>query len=245
MNTSHSILILTLLISNTVIIPAQTCKVTIPNLSGTYTGACKNGKADGQGLAIGIDTFNGNFKKGYPDGAGKYCWKNGDSYEGMWAAGEMDGLGALSKRDAEKRDGSMNITNGYWKKGKYIGKYEKPFSIELITTNVKEVNVKNMFSGPKSEVTIIVRNATSGASNLNNQFLPKTRLIDIFPVNGSIGNKITDESSSTIMNKYTLQNVKFPFYAIYSFQTQGLQVEKAGVELFEPGEWVINVRVDN
>ena len=30
-----------------------------------------------------------------------------------------------------------------------------------------------------------------------------------------------------------------------SHQTNGLQVEKAGVELYEPSEWTINVRVAN
>ena len=41
---------------------AQDCKVLDPNLSGVYTGDCKNGKASGQGKSVGKYTYEGDRK---------------------------------------------------------------------------------------------------------------------------------------------------------------------------------------
>ena len=39
------------------------CKVTMPKLSGTYTGGCKKGLAQGKGIAQGVDRYEGQFYK--------------------------------------------------------------------------------------------------------------------------------------------------------------------------------------
>lgn len=39
------------------------CKVLLPALSGSYEGGCRKGLADGDGVAIGTDTYKGSFKK--------------------------------------------------------------------------------------------------------------------------------------------------------------------------------------
>ena len=57
---------------------AQDCVVSVAALSGKYEGDCKNGKADGNGKAMGEDAYEGAFRSGLPDGKGKYTWKNGD-----------------------------------------------------------------------------------------------------------------------------------------------------------------------
>jgi len=51
------------------------CKVLIPEISGQYVGKCKKGLAHGKGLAIGIDRYEGSFKKGYPEGDMKVLLK--------------------------------------------------------------------------------------------------------------------------------------------------------------------------
>ena len=71
------------------------CKVLLDSLKGTYTGECKNGKANGTGKAVGINTYDGEFKNGLPEGKGKYTWSNGDYYFGSWKKGQKDGKGEL------------------------------------------------------------------------------------------------------------------------------------------------------
>jgi len=55
---------------------SQDCSVEKESLKGTYTGDCKNGKANGKGKAVGADTYEGDFKSGLPDGQGTYMWNN-------------------------------------------------------------------------------------------------------------------------------------------------------------------------
>lgn len=222
---------------------SQSCNVSVDSLKGQYIGTCKKGKAEGKGTAIGIDSYTGDFKNGYPDGQGKYTWKNGNWYEGFWKNGLFEDQGTLSK--ANKPD-SVLVLTGFWKKGKYIGRYEKPYIVHSITNNISDINIRKLNS-IESEITLTLKNITGGASNLSNPQLPKSRLIDIQTIEGRFLDEITDETSSSIANKYILRKVTFPFYAIFSFEVTStkLQVEKVGVEIFENGIWYIQVNIDN
>ena len=81
------IILLSLFIScNSVNAQQKECKVTVPALSGTYSGGCRNGLAHGKGTAQGIDFYEGQFSKGVPSGKGLYRWKDG-LYEGEWVNG--------------------------------------------------------------------------------------------------------------------------------------------------------------
>lgn len=93
------------------------CKVLLPNLSGSYEGNCKNGIAHGNGKAVGIDTYEGKFKKGLPDGKGTYIWENGDSYVGEWKKGLQNGLGKFKT----SIDGEDTVYVGSWEKDKFVG----------------------------------------------------------------------------------------------------------------------------
>ena len=72
------------------------------SLQGTYKGTCKNGLANGHGTAIGIDSYTGQFLNGYPEGNGKYTWKNGSWYDGAWKKGVDDGKGTLHLIGSDK-----------------------------------------------------------------------------------------------------------------------------------------------
>ncbi len=72
------------------------CKVLVENLQGQYNGECKKGLANGEGSARGIDSYTGNFKKGYPNGFGIYTFKNGSNYIGNFIKGQKDGYGLLN-----------------------------------------------------------------------------------------------------------------------------------------------------
>jgi hypothetical protein len=103
---------------------AQTsdCKVIKESISGSYTGGCKNGLAQGKGIAQGIDRYEGQFAKGLPSGTGKYLWANGVYYEGEWKKGLMDGAGKMVYPDS--------TVTGIWKEDKYMGKRAiAPYSI--------------------------------------------------------------------------------------------------------------------
>jgi hypothetical protein len=78
------ILILVLIIGSNVFAQQSDCKVTIADISGSYSGGCKKGLAHGKGIAQGKDRFEGQFIKGMPEGKGIYTWANGTYYDGQW-----------------------------------------------------------------------------------------------------------------------------------------------------------------
>jgi len=90
------------------------CKVNLPDISGTYSGGCKNGLANGKGIAQGVDLYTGQFREGLPHGNGTYTWSDGTYYEGTWRYGLKDGKGKLVYKDS--------TLSGYWKADVYVGR---------------------------------------------------------------------------------------------------------------------------
>ena len=78
------------------------CEVTIPRLRGRYDGQCQNNQAHGRGKAKGIDSYDGPFINGAPDGKGTYTWHNGDSYTGRFKNGEPDGCGQMVSEEGRE-----------------------------------------------------------------------------------------------------------------------------------------------
>jgi hypothetical protein len=101
------------------------CVVKLPRLAGYYKGECKKGMAHGEGVAQGIDRYEGHFFKGLPDGKGIYTWQDGAYYDGDWKEGMRNGTGKYVKGDS--------VLTGYWKQDNYKGK--KPASLYRIGTN--------------------------------------------------------------------------------------------------------------
>lgn len=228
-------------------VSSQSCIVSIDSLKGQYTGGCKHGKADGFGSAIGTDTYAGNFKNGYPDGEGKYTWKNGTWYDGNWKAGVFDGNGTFNKVMQAHPDSFILIT-GFWQAGNYIGKVQKPYSVVSLTNGISDVSAKKL-KDTRNEITIAVTSTTAGGSSLTNPVLPKPKLVNIELFEGRFMHKADNESSGTT-NRYTLRNVTFPFFAILTFETTGTNpmpsaLEKIKVEISESSSWYIRVKVDN
>ncbi|MFT7034630.1 MAG: hypothetical protein ACJA2S_003147 [Cyclobacteriaceae bacterium] len=114
-----SLLLSTILITLCGLAPISddNCKVLLPNLSGSYEGDCKNGMAHGNGKAIGIDTYEGKFKKSLPEGEGTYTWENGDTSIGEWIKGLQNGLGKFKT----SIDGEDTVYVGSWSKDKFVG----------------------------------------------------------------------------------------------------------------------------
>ena len=103
------------------------CIVLLPRIAVTYEGSCRKGLADGQGEAIGIDHYIGEFRKGYPEGVGTYKWQTGETYVGEWSKGQRHGEGKYTFKYME-RD---SVLAGRWKEDKYIGLPDiEPYVIE-------------------------------------------------------------------------------------------------------------------
>lgn len=129
MKTLKLIILLTIMAQG---ITAQTtsCKVLLDKISGTYTGDCKDGLANGKGKAIGEDTYIGSFKNGLPDGKGKYIYQNGDVFQGIWENGKKNGRGKFKY----SLDGQKQKLTGYWKDDEYVGKTNPDLAFKVTSS---------------------------------------------------------------------------------------------------------------
>ena len=69
------------------------CLVLDPELQASYSGGCKDGKAEGQGAARGSAVYAGEFHEGRKQGRGVKSWPWGDRYEGEFADDSKHGTG--------------------------------------------------------------------------------------------------------------------------------------------------------
>jgi len=129
------------LISGSMLYGQLGCRVLLPEISGTYKGKCKKGLANGKGLAIGTDTYEGRFSDGYPDGRGKYTWADGRIYEGEWKEGIMEGNGTMIYPTAR----GDSIVAGIWRDEVYYGPIPPPpykidRSISVVRSSIRKIN---------------------------------------------------------------------------------------------------------
>ena len=75
------------------------CEVTVPRLRGQYDGQCQNNQAHGRGEAKGIDSYQGQFFNGAPDGEGTYTWYDGERYIGLFKKGKPNGCEVLETKE--------------------------------------------------------------------------------------------------------------------------------------------------
>ncbi|RYZ96108.1 MAG: hypothetical protein EOP47_24525 [Sphingobacteriaceae bacterium] len=187
------------------------CKVAVDALQGTYTGGCKDGKADGQGSAVGTDAYTGQFKNGYPEGEGTYTWANKDAYKGNFKKGNMEGKGEMTY---STKTGIDSIVKGFWKKNKYVGAYEKPFIINDRSGKVNKVDVMIVRKGDKSGSINVNSSQLQSVSNFNaSPLIPVIN--DVQVVTGQyISKTISTISKNTVLR---LQQMIFPFRARFLY----------------------------
>ena len=213
--------------------PAKTCAVATDALKGTYTGDCKNDKADGTGTAVGTDSYTGEFKNGYPDGQGKYTWKNGDWYEGEWKKGSREGHGAMHY--AEKAPGDSLA--GFWKKDKYVGKYEKPYRVIYKTGQIGNINVSKENDSDK-EISFTIKSAFGGAVTMQGQ-LPKIVITTINVENGLYLTRF-DDNSNPKTSMTTLRNVTFPIILKMTLSSEDV----LEMEFLEDGKYSVEFKTN-
>lgn len=215
---------------------SSTCLVMLDSLKGSYEGDCKSGKAEGHGKAIGTDTYEGNFKKGLPDGLGKYTWKNGNYYIGDWKNGLKDGHGEMFTIAGDKKD----TLEGYWKKDVYKGLYKDPYVITNKSSEVGRVEVTKLHKAKENElgkVEVTVENLKSASSTFNSGFATTTIMTESRVTRGGYMGKVTTPLTNREVTTY--QGVQFPVSFYFAFGNSILEVD-----IFEPGEWSINVPIN-
>ncbi len=196
------------------------CKVLIPEISGSYSGGCKNGLAHGKGVARGVDQYEGQFYKGVPNGKGSYKWADGTVYEGQWESGKRDGAGKMIYPDS--------VITGYWKEGKYVGKkFTPPYSIERSLSVSRSTITKSIGSLDGVRIKIL----QGGSDNTNIQEL-------------SIVYSSGDEYR--MGNIYGIQNTVFPLDVKIRYTTWNqLHTARYNVvfefKINDPGVWEVTI----
>ena len=209
------------------------CKVLKPGIDSIYTGGCKQGLADGQGVASGIDNYTGEFKKGVPNGTGTYTWSTGEKYEGEWKKGLREGTGTYTIM----YDGRDSVVTGIWEGDKYLGeKSIPPYSIEY-RSGISRVTCVRTGDQPLRVYYKFTRGGTTSEH---------TSPISGLLLQGSSGN----ESGSS--NNFGFDVVTFPFEgkvkfsAPSAFSSQGSQSAvmlnyELNFIINQPGAWMVTI----
>jgi hypothetical protein len=215
--------IVTMSLSASVTCAQTSCKVLLPRISDSYTGSCKQGLANGQGEAFGIDQYKGEFKKGFPDGVGIYFWQTGETYNGEWKRGLREGDGKYTF----KYMGRDSVIVGVWKEDKYIGERDLASYVIEYRNSIGRVTcmrvgdrpyVKYKFSpngGESNNISNLLMQGTSGSESNTASFSGFEQVT--FPFKG-----------------------KVTFTAPNSFMTSVLSCELRFV-INEPGSWIVTM----
>jgi hypothetical protein len=197
-------------------------KVLDINLNQKYEGKCKRGLAHGKGKAWGEkDYYEGKFKKGLPHGYGIYKWGNGNVYEGNFVRGKMDGKGELI---SILPSGEKKIQKGYFRKGKYIGKYIKPYKV-ILKQGIRKVQFRENGIGDLNEVRIMA--------------YADGRLID-----GDL--IITDMNNTMVENTgegSVLTNIQFPLKKVEVTFKHSVFSYRLIFNIYKKGNWEIIISV--
>jgi hypothetical protein len=213
---------------------SQTCEVDKESLKGTYNGDCKKNKAHGKGKAVGVDTYEGEFKNGIPDGEGTYTWSNKNVFEGKYLKGLREGKGKMTI----KREGAQDsVIEGFWKKDAYIGKNEKPYIVHSKTGSVRNVEIQYT-SDPLARIKIIITNTTSGQQTTFG-VVPSMKVDNVQVLKGHYERQ-TNLESHLKSSETTLIEVVFPIRLKLNIGR-----EEVELEFFESGSYIVNISINN
>jgi hypothetical protein len=214
---------------------SQDCKVEADSLKGTYTGGCKKGSASGTGKAVGIHIYEGEFKNGLPHGTGAYTWPGGSNYTGAFVKGLREGKGLMITKIPGAAD---STTEGYWKKDKYIGKYEAPWKIISRTGSITTTDVSFSADEQVRQVKIIVLNTTAGAKTISGYEMPKYTVDNINIIKGAYVD-VMKFDGKTKGTQTTLIMVQFPLQVVLRMGR-----EELNVEFSEAGNYTLTVHIN-
>jgi hypothetical protein len=196
--------------------------VLMKNLEGKYEGELKKGLAQGDGKAVGIDTYEGEFHKGKPNGEGIYTFSNGDFYKGNFVNGLFSGKGTMTY----KRATYDSIVAGYWDEGKYMGKVK--FEPYVISNKTGIVDPRVSLVSEGSTVELVV-------------FDPFNKYI--MPTVIATGNYFQRNSYSRLY----YEQVTFPLdldisYSCSNKMRSGIIYNTIRIRINKPGNWTITLK---
>lgn len=199
---------------------SQDCKVEPLPIQGKYTGECKDGKANGNGKSVGMDTYEGNFKKGYPDGLGTYTWSVGDFYKGQFKKGIKQGKGEMHFKRKNQED---SVVTGFWAKDLYKGLYEEPWKFVEISNAVSHKQVLRLRNDVNT-VTVSMESGVLGTANVNAYQLMEGNFIR------------TNIRQGNMSQTIEFQGVVFPFRVRFN-QDKG----PIDIIFYEEAEWKLEL----
>lgn len=201
---------------------SENCRVLLHTISGVYQGGCKNGFAHGKGISQGIDKYEGRFKKGLPNGSGKYFWANGNIYDGEWKMGRRNGVGKFfSSSNGES-------VLGYWKDDEFINELEDPGFRINNQYNIQSISIDRNIEVDDKIVIVFMRDG---------KILTEVDNLDISVNNGFL----------TKSNGYAYRNIIFPWtcninFTAYTKLTYAPFQCKVNFEIMKKGSWQITIK---
>ncbi len=218
------LLTLLLMLNFTAAVYAQKdCKVLMPSIDSIYTGKCKKGLANGKGLAIGEDKYEGRFKKGWPDGEGTYTWSTGEVYTGHFAHGIKSGEGAYTFTI----NGNDTTLSGLWENDQYVGAAPKKPKV------MRKVNVDtySLIKRSDAQNKVLFNFKQNGGTNME--------ISDLF---------ITADSGFeyTAGRMVGYRDVKFPVTVQLRYKTPNklhtmVLTSIFEITIYEPGDWLVEL----
>jgi hypothetical protein len=222
MKTKITIILLSVLCLNCIELYSQEpCKVLKPEIAEKYVGKCKNGLANGKGVAEGKDKYEGQFKNGLPHGNGKYTFSTGEVYDGKWKEGKREGEGKLFY----KKNGVDSVKHGIWGNDVFVKKIVPPPYKILKANSISKYSVRQIGNG--------------------------NTVLYTFMQNGTINNTLSALSMNsnngvdyTMGNKTGMRDVLFPYTCRVTYSTMNaLRTATYSAEfeivINQPGDWEI------
>jgi len=201
----------------------KVCTVLKAEIANNYEGKCKNGLAHGKGIATGVDTYEGQFSKGLPEGHGTYSWANGDTYVGDWEQGLRHGEGTMTFKSA----GNDSTLTGIWENDKYSGPLP-PKPVVLSSMYVDRYKFTKM---GKSQNRVLIDFYRSGIRN--------TEIENLMPTCSS-GNMTRLGESFGFENIIYPVTIKLSYYTWNQAHTQMIN-PVFEFTIADPGDWVVSI----
>ena len=200
-----------------------TCKVLKPEIAASYSGDCKKGLANGNGIAEGIDKYEGRFKEGLPQGNGTYRYANGDIYEGDFKDGMRSGNGKFTFKFLGKDSTYM----GMWKEDKLVKKIVPPAYVISQKLNLQRYTVQKVNAGSRVMFSFM----QNGANN---------RTVSGLSFAESGGNLINIGQDQGFDHVQFPFNCKVMYSTLNSFRSASTNIIFE-IQINEPGQWLITL----
>ncbi|PWH83510.1 hypothetical protein DIS18_02855 [Algibacter marinivivus] len=183
----------------------------------------KEVKCKVKGVALKEGDYSGKCKKGLAHGKGKFVYKDGRVFEGVFKKGMITGKGELyTLHNGNKKV----IKKGFWEKNKYLGEKKVVPYIVKKAFNIDRNIIKRKGEGNQVSINFLRNGNRNPVTNLN-----------IMSTNG------IDVSGSNVNR---LNIIKFPveiqviYFTRNKFNTTTYQVDFEFI-INEPGDWDVTI----